>query len=138
MGAEHGDLLLAVGNEVSLSNADRIDLDTETFATLAQSGKLGDLERAAAIYRDDFLAGLHVTSDPFTRWTTIERQRLLAARLELYHRIASMQAGAGRIEDAITSARALIEMDELSEQNHQLLMRLLHRSGPTGSGAQAV
>ena len=92
-----------------------------------------NLERAAAIYRDDFLAGLHVTSDPFTRWTTIERQRLLAARLELYHRIALMQAEAGRIDDAIASARTLIEMDELNEQNHQLLMRLLHGAGQRGA-----
>jgi DNA-binding SARP family transcriptional activator/Tfp pilus assembly protein PilF len=133
MGPEYGDLLLADGSEVSLSNADRIDVDTETFATLAQSGKLDDLERAAAIYRDDFLVGLYVTSDPFTRWTTIERQRLLAARLELYHRIALMQAKAGRIDDAIASARALLEMDELNEQNHQLLMRLLHGAGQRGA-----
>ena len=133
LGAEYGDLLFADGSEVSLSNADRIDVDTEAFATLAQSGELGDLERAAAIYRDDFLAGLYVTSDPFTRWTTIERQRLFAARLELYHRIALMQADAGRIDDAIVSARALVDMDELSEQSHQLLMRLLHEAGQRGA-----
>lgn len=129
LGAAHGALLIANNSEVQLSKGDRIAIDTEAFSALVPSLDVGDLERAAGLCRDEFLSGLHVAADPFNRWLALERQRWHVHRLELQHRLALAQAEAGRLDEAVASARLLAELDLLSEQGHRLLIRLLARAG---------
>lgn len=119
-----------------LSTGPRIAVDTEIFVELSASREVEALERAAALYRDEFLAGLHVPVDPFSHWLAAERQRWSTLRLHLQSRLSLAQAEAGRLEEAAASARLVTELDPLSEPGHRLLMQLLARSGQRAAALQ--
>jgi TolB-like protein len=129
LGDAHGDLLCASPADISLSASRSVMLDTEAFIALSRSAQIDDLNRASTLYRDELLAGLQIAVEPFERWLAIERQRLFAMRIDVQQRLAIAEREAGRIDDAIRSARALVELDSLSEQSHRLLMRLLAEGG---------
>jgi TolB-like protein len=129
LGDVHGGLLQSSASEISLSAARSMVIDIEAFAALGRSADVDDLKRACALYRDDFLAGLEIAVEPFERWLAIERQRLLAVRLDVQRRLTVAEEAADRIDDAIQSARMLVELDSLSEASHRLLIRLLARGG---------
>lgn len=129
LGAEHADLLAASTTDVLFSTSVRIAVDTEIFVELSGSREIEALERAAALHRDELLAGLHVPADPFNHWLAAERQRWLGLRLDLQSRLSLAQAEAGRLEEAVRSARLVTELDPLGEPGYRLLMQLLVRSG---------
>lgn len=129
LGAQHADLLIASTTDVRLSTGSRIAVDTETFVDLSASHEVEALERAAALHRDEFLAGIHVPADLFSHWLAAERERWSSLRLDLQGRLSLAQAEAGRLEEAAASARVVTELDPLGESGYRLLMRLLARSG---------
>lgn len=133
LGAEHADLLVASTTDVRLANGPRITVDTEIFVELSASHEIEALERAAALHRDEFLAGLHVPVEPFSHWLAAERERWSSQRLDLQGRLSLAQAEAGRLEEAVASARLVTELDPLGEPGYRLLMQLLARSGQRAS-----
>ena len=129
LGEGHANVLSANSTDISMSRSDSIVLDIETFEALSQSAEIDDLQRATELYRGDFLSGLQIAVEPFERWLTIERQRLFAKRLDLQHRLALARASGGSTDEAIGTARGLVDLDPLSEPGHRLLMQLLARGG---------
>ena len=100
-------------------------MDVAAFEAACPSKTVADLERASALYRDDFLTGLRIPVEPFNDWVSLERQRLFSLRLDLLQRLAQARAEAGDMDSAIAAARQLTGLDPLREEGHRLLMRLL-------------
>ena len=129
LGAEASEPIVADTASVLLSPSDRWAVHVAAFEAACQSRTVADLERASALCRDEFLAGLQIPVEPFNDWLTLERQRLTSLRLDLLQRLAQARAEAGDTEKAIAAARQLNALDPLREDAHRLLMRLLAASG---------
>lgn len=78
-----------------------IAVDAHDFEINCKAQSLPDLERAGALYRDAFLAGMHIPVEPFERWLAIERQRFESMRLDLLLRLAAAEAAAGHHDKAV-------------------------------------
>jgi DNA-binding SARP family transcriptional activator/TolB-like protein len=129
LGTEVSEPIVADTASVLLAPSERWAVDVAAFEAGCQSKSVADLERASALCRDEFLAGLLIDVEPFNDWLTLERQRLTSLRLGLLQRLAQARAEAGDAEGAIAAARELHALDPLHEDGHRLLMRLLAASG---------
>jgi TolB-like protein/DNA-binding SARP family transcriptional activator/Tfp pilus assembly protein PilF len=125
-------LLQADGPTIALANSDEILVDIAEFLTCVRSEHMPDLERAHMLYRDAFLAGMHIPIEPFERWLSIERQRFEAERLDHLGRLSAAFAAAGETDKAIATCRQLLALDRLREEGHRLLMTVLANSGNRG------
>jgi WD40 repeat protein/DNA-binding SARP family transcriptional activator len=111
-------------------------LDVEAFEDGAGSavGKTDAerLEKAVALYRDDFLAGFYVHDAPaFEEWALAERARLRMLALQALHTLAvhySRMGQAGRAA-AIDYTTRLLALEPWREEAHRQLMLLLAASG---------
>lgn len=121
--------LVADAGSVRFDLTDHIDLDVRNFERFGKSKDLVDLEAAASLYRDEFLAGLQISSEPFAEWIAVERRRLASMQSDILFRLANAQAEAGASERAIDSAQRLTVFDPLREDGHRLLIRLLASAG---------
>lgn len=123
------EIIMADTGTVRLMLADHIDCDILKFERLGKSQEVADLEMAAALYRDEFLAGLQVSSEPFVEWLAAERRRFASMQSDILHRLAMAQAKGGASERAIETAQRLSVFDPLREDGHRLLIRLLASAG---------
>ena len=104
-------------------------VDARSMARLVKDGALDALRRAVGLYRGDLLSGLNISAHPFEDWLWVERQRLKALAQSAYLQLLDVEASAGDAEVAITTARALLEIEPTQEQAHRALMRLYQRTG---------
>jgi DNA-binding SARP family transcriptional activator len=125
-------LLIADGPTIALDVSDEISVDATDFLACARSQHVPHLQRAHVLYRDVFLAGMHIPIDPFERWLSIERQRFEAERLEHLNRLSAALSAAGEIDKAIATCRQLLALDPLREEGHRLLMTVLANAGNRG------
>lgn len=101
--------------------------DAAAFETLLREQRR---EPALEIYRGEFLQAFHLDESPlFEGWLALEQERLrhlaLAAAQELLSEAVRLdQPGA-----AVRHARRLLELDQLHEPAHRVLMRLMARQG---------
>lgn len=123
-----GDALIADGDSVSLA-VGPVGVDAATFDALSTSRSLEELEAANALYRDEFLAGLQIASEPFAEWVLVERRRFASTMSDVLYRLAGARALADDIERAIGAAQRLTTFDPLREDGHRLLMQLLVTAG---------
>ena len=131
-----GDLLIADAAGVRLAPEDRVEVDAARFEVLGRSAAPAELEAARALYRDEFLAGLQITSKPFAEWVSIQRRQLATARSDVLFRLAIAHATAGSSEQAIAVAGQLIAVDPLREDAHCLSMQLLAMAGRRNAALQ--
>jgi len=98
---------------------------------------LPPLAEAAALYRDDFMAGFTLRDSPaFDDWQFFQAQSLrdqLAGALE---RLADGHGSLGEYEPAIAYARRWVALDPLHEPAHRLLMQLYAWSGQRAAAAR--
>jgi DNA-binding SARP family transcriptional activator/Tfp pilus assembly protein PilF len=125
-------LLQADGQTIALAGSHEILVDIDEFLECARSENMPDLERAHALYRDAFLAGMHIPIEPFERWVSIERQRFEAERLDHLSRLSAACVTSGETDRAIAACRELLGLDPLREEGHRLLMTVLANSGNRG------
>jgi DNA-binding SARP family transcriptional activator/TolB-like protein len=104
-------------------------VDLDRFVALSQAGVMKELERAAALYRGEFLAGLAVPAAPFQDWLGAERERIRGLFCDLLQCLAAKEDAAGDYEAAIAIGRRLVAIDPLSEIGYRTLMRAYGRSG---------
>src|SRR5262249_40939919 len=95
--------------------------------------QLESLERAATLYRGDFLAGLPMTGGPFEEWLTIERERLRERAIELFARLLTAQRRGGARDAAIQTALRLLALDPLQGPVRRPLRRLYAEAGRRGA-----
>src|SRR5918997_376411 len=97
--------------------------------------RLAHLEGTLGIYGGEFMEGFSLGDAPeFELWLETERERWRALFGELCERVARLQAEAGRLEEAIGTARLWTEHAPLEEDAHRRLMEVLSYGGD-GEGA---
>ncbi|MBN1136209.1 MAG: tetratricopeptide repeat protein [Anaerolineae bacterium] len=94
--------------------------DTEVCPTCLTS-----LAEAAALYRDDFMAGFTLPDSPgFDEWQFFEREGLRAELAGVLQRLVRCHAARRDYGPAIAHARRWLALDPLHEAAHRALMRL--------------
>jgi DNA-binding SARP family transcriptional activator len=104
-------------------------VDLYQFERLSRSTQRAELQAAADLYRDEFLADFHIDSEPFQEWLTGERDHTLALVCDILHRLTAEQDAAGEHDAALQSGRRLVALDPLSELGQRSLMRAYARAG---------
>jgi DNA-binding SARP family transcriptional activator/tetratricopeptide (TPR) repeat protein len=100
-------------------------LDTTVFAAgIREALGREELAAAAALYRDDFLAGFTLRDSPaFDEWQFFEAERFRQQLASALERLAELSAAAGAHDAAIDVARRRLALDPLHEPAHRDLMR---------------
>jgi DNA-binding SARP family transcriptional activator/tetratricopeptide (TPR) repeat protein/type II secretory pathway predicted ATPase ExeA len=124
-----GDALVVTRATVAAEKS-HIQVDAVEFRRLLGRGDLAALEKACALYRDDFLAGFAVRGCPeFDDWQTSTaadlRQRLSTA-LEA---LVTARTEKGELEKALELTRRWVALDALHEPAQQAAIRLLAMTG---------
>lgn len=143
------DTVVADRNQVALAPGFHSDIDefTDAITETAGHGHSSDdvcercvapLAAATALYRGDFLGAFAVRDSPeFEDWArpVTESYRLQAG--SAFQRLAMARAMTGDYTGAIAAAGRWIELDELHEPAHRLLMLLHAWSGDRPGAIQA-
>src|SRR3712207_5661718 len=109
--------------------------DRSVNDTVEHGDLLAHLEGALGIYRGDFMEGFSLEDAPeFELWLEVERERWRSLFGELCEGVLRLQAEAGRLEEAIGTARLWTKRTPLEEDAHRRLMELLSAGGD-GAGA---
>ncbi|MFB0538196.1 MAG: BTAD domain-containing putative transcriptional regulator, partial [Anaerolineae bacterium] len=88
------------------------------------------LAEAAALYRDDFLAGFTLRDSPgFDEWQFFQTESLRDELASALERLAHGHGVQGKFEPAIAYAQRWLALDPLHELAHRYLMRLYVWSG---------
>jgi DNA-binding SARP family transcriptional activator/TolB-like protein/Tfp pilus assembly protein PilF len=106
-----------------------VEVDLNDFERLSRSQQRSDLQAAADLYRNEFLADFHVASEPFQEWLAAERDRVLTIACDVLHRLTTAQEAVGDHDAAIQAARRLVALDPLSEIGQRALIRAYARAG---------
>ncbi len=105
------------------------EVDAVAASALATAESADDLERAASLYRGEFLAGLQIRDPAFDDWLAAERRRVQRQFLEVLGRLLAAHEADGNDKQAIATAERLLATDPLNESTHRALMRLYARAG---------
>lgn len=129
LGASAADYLVA---DFANCRLQHVNTDLDQFERLSRSQRRSELQSAAALYRDEFLADFDIDSEPFQEWLAAERDRTLAMVCDVLHRLTAAHDAAGEHDAAIQSGRRLVALDPLSEFGQRALMRAYARAGRRG------
>ena len=138
--------LFTVTRQTMQGNPSLVDVDVLNFQALLLACErhphrhlhlchdcLARLERAAALYQGELLAGFGLpNAAAFEEWMLFRRERLQQQAINALGRLAAAQAERGENETALAHAYRLIALDPYWEESHRLIMRLLARGGQHG------
>ncbi len=128
-----GRWLLVTRDAVSLDR-DGLAVDVDEFRRLAQADGLDELEQAAALQRDLFLAGFGLRdSAPFDDWQSFQAGTLARELGAVLDRLADALAARRELAHAIEHARRRLALDPLNESAHRRLIQLYGASGERAS-----
>jgi DNA-binding SARP family transcriptional activator len=114
-------------------DASAVHVDVAEFERAAATGMPEDLERAAALYRGEFLAGLAARETPFEEWLTVERERLGELALQSLARLLAHRRRTGTLEAAAQTALRLLALDPLEQSVHRALIQIYMDLGRRGA-----
>ena len=102
-----------------------VRVDVREFNALIGRPDAASLERAAALYRDDFLAGFTLRGcAEFEEWQTSVSEELRQALARGLQRLVAACIAEGSLERAAGHARRWLQLDPLHEPAHQAIIRL--------------
>ncbi len=108
----------------------RVRVDVTDFEALAAGPDAGALDRAARLYRDDFLAGFALRDCPeFDDWQAATADRLRQRLAAVLERLVTACTAAGDLDRAVAHAQRWQALDPLHEPAYQALIRLLAWTG---------
>ena len=110
-----------------------VDIDTIDFEQLLRSGTRSDLERAAEIYRGDYLAEVDLDDMDLQGPLLFERQRLRDLHLSALKSLIRLSADAGELEGALAIAQKSLAIDPVQEDVHAAIIRLHRDAGRLGA-----
>lgn len=88
------------------------------------------LEEAAALYRDDFMAGFSLRDSPgFDDWQRMQAEQLRRELMLVLQRLGRGHSAQGNFEAAINATRRWLSLDPLDEAGHRLLMQVYAWAG---------
>ena len=91
------------------------------------------IEKAAALYRGEFLEGFFVRDcQGFEDWYLRERERLHRLTVEALHDLVDYEIERRAFKTGVAHAMRLLELDPLMETAHRQMMSLLASSGRRG------
>ncbi len=116
---------------VGLATGAALRFDVAEFQQLtAVSAPLDELTQAAALYRDDFLAGFTLRDAPeFDQWQYYQADRLRQTLALTLEKLAEGLANQGEWETAVSHAQRRLSLDPLHEPAHRQLMQLYAQMG---------
>ena len=107
-----------------------VQVDVRDFETLIARPDAASLERAVALYRDDFLAGFTVRGCPdFEDWQSSVADELRQSLARGLQRLVAACIADGELERATGHARRWLQLDPLHEPAHQAIIRLYGWAG---------
>jgi DNA-binding SARP family transcriptional activator/class 3 adenylate cyclase/tetratricopeptide (TPR) repeat protein len=112
-----------------------LSIDTFEFGRLAKGGA-ADLDRAAELYRGEFLEGFDLRAPEFETWLLSARRQLNEKAIKALSRLLSLHADAGDVERGVTVATRILSLDPLQEGVHRSLMELHGRQGRFAAALQ--
>jgi DNA-binding SARP family transcriptional activator len=129
------------GNECFIANGDQIQLDQASIyldldefhrLSLSQSPEPGfaRLVAASEIYRGRFMEGFNLgTCEGFDEWQDMVRERLRLEIDTLFETLARGYLQTDQPEQALPYAQKWLELDQLNEAAHRILMEIHGRTG---------
>ncbi len=127
--------LLEINGEAVRLRRDCFDSDAHEFERLVTEGTEATLARAIALYRGEFLEGIHLAGEPIDEWITFERRRLAHLMKRALTGLLDSSQSAGKVDEAIHIATRLLAIDPQQEDIRKTLGRLY---GDSGSGQRSV
>jgi predicted ATPase/DNA-binding SARP family transcriptional activator len=141
------EVLATAGDMVALNPELDLWVDTEIFQQQRQAcppageapalldpTSLEQLEAAAALYTDDFLAGFTLPDSPtFDDWQFFQRDQLRHLLAGILEQLATSYQLDGKFDLAIERARRWLALDPFNETAHRELMRLYAHSNQLGA-----
>ena len=124
--------LVEVGDTIKLDPS-AVEVDVALFERLAAEVSPEALERAAALYRGDFLEGVGVDEPAFEEWLRTERERLRELAIEGLAKLLGLLGRSGAMDRAVQVAVRLLGLDPAQEPVHRTLMRLYAEQGRRGT-----
>ena len=119
-----GDGLVISRAAVAL-NAALVRVDVREFELLIRRQDPASLERAASLYRDDFLAGFTLRGcAEFEEWQESVSEELRQSLARGLQRLVAACIAGGELERAAGHARRWLQLDPLHEPAHQAIIRL--------------
>ena len=126
----------AMGDGLSISRAavaldpELVRVDVREFGALIGRPDAASLERAAALYRDDFLTGFTLRGCPeFEEWQESVSEELRQELARGLQRLVAACIAEGELERAAAHARRWLQLDPLHEPAHQAIIRLYGWAG---------
>jgi DNA-binding SARP family transcriptional activator len=105
-------------------------IDVVDFQEKAGSERVGDLETAVDLYRDDFMTGFTLRdSPPFDEWQFYQSEQLRRTFSRVLEQLIGQYRSQGQWAKAVGQARRWLALDPLREEAHRTLMSLLAWSG---------
>jgi DNA-binding SARP family transcriptional activator/tetratricopeptide (TPR) repeat protein len=124
-----GEALIVTRATVGVQQS-KMAVDAVEFRQLLTLGDLGSLEKACALYRDDFLAGFAVRDcaefDDWQSSTAADFRQRLSAALET---LVTTRTASNELDNALVLARRWVALDALHEPAQQATIRLLAMTG---------
>jgi DNA-binding SARP family transcriptional activator/tetratricopeptide (TPR) repeat protein len=127
---------LAISRAAVALDPAAVHVDVHEFESLIGRPDAASLERAAQLYRDDFLAGfvLRDCAD-FEEWQAAVSEDLRQSLARGLQRLVAACIADGELERAAGHARRWLQLDPLHEPAHQAIIRL---HGWTGQRSAAM
>ena len=124
-------VLTADGADVGFAPGLPLNVDLHDLTAAVTDASAHDRRLAAAsAWRGPLLDGFEVgDADGFEAWLATARQRALTAAQALRRSLLDAADAAGRRDEALDHAHALLELDDADEPAHMALMRLLAANG---------
>jgi DNA-binding SARP family transcriptional activator/TolB-like protein len=128
---EEADAVLYTAPGHVLVHADAVSVDACMLPDLAASSSIVDLERAAALYRGPFLAGVTIREGEFEDWAEARRRQLESHALAALTRALSTYGERGDTAAMAATAPRVLELDPFHEPAHRALMHSYAEAGQT-------
>ncbi|MBN1202828.1 MAG: hypothetical protein JXJ20_13335 [Anaerolineae bacterium] len=125
------DWITADRDTIGLKRNDRLWVDTHAFNSLLEAEpSVETLDKAAALYRDNFMAGFTLRdSAEFDNWQSMQTQVFQQKLTMALEKLVTLQIAAQDIEAALASARRWLHIDVLHEPAQRQFMRLCAATG---------
>ncbi|HNB52247.1 MAG TPA: AAA family ATPase, partial [Anaerolineales bacterium] len=122
--------LLATRDTLALHPDFPLWVDARAFDHAATRPELDALQKAATLYKGDFMTGFTLRDAPaFDEWQFFEADRLRRLYAATLERLISSLTARGDHPQALEHARAWLALDPLHEPAHRTLMRLYAQTG---------
>ena len=107
-----------------------VQVDVRDIETLIARPDAASLERAARLYRDDFLAGFTLRDCPeFEEWQASVSEELRQSLARGLQRLVNACIADGELDRAAGHARRWLQLDPLHEPAHQVIIKLYGWAG---------